>query len=190
MVFNTYSFNPQLMFWLLKLFWFFLPIGIANMMPVFCKKLRFLDVPVDFGIRMGGKPLFGEHKTVRGLVMAALAGGFFFLIQQWLYQFEAIQAVSLIEYDIYPFYAGVLFGAGAIFGDLIKSFFKRRVGVKSGDPWFPYDQIDYVLGGILFFSLFYFPSIKEFFGLLILGVALHIIVNVIGFYLGLKEKII
>jgi len=40
---------------------------------------------------------------------------------------------------------------GALIGDIIKSFFKRRIGKKRGQDWIPFDQIDFILG-VLFFS--------------------------------------
>jgi CDP-2,3-bis-(O-geranylgeranyl)-sn-glycerol synthase len=40
---------------------------------------------------------------------------------------------------------------GALLGDIIESFFKRRVGRKRGEDWIPFDQIDFILG-VLFFS--------------------------------------
>ena len=40
---------------------------------------------------------------------------------------------------------------GALIGDIIESFFKRRVGIERGKNWIPFDQLDFILG-VLFFS--------------------------------------
>ena len=40
---------------------------------------------------------------------------------------------------------------GALLGDIVESFFKRRVGRKRGENWIPFDQLDFILG-VLFFS--------------------------------------
>ena len=40
---------------------------------------------------------------------------------------------------------------GALMGDIIESFFKRRIGKKRGEDWIPFDQLDFILG-VLFFS--------------------------------------
>ena len=36
-------------------------------------------------------------------------------------------------------------------GDIIASFFKRRIGKDRGQDWVPVDQLDFILG-VLFFS--------------------------------------
>ena len=40
---------------------------------------------------------------------------------------------------------------GALLGDIIESFFKRRIGKSRGENWIPFDQIDFILG-VLFFT--------------------------------------
>jgi len=35
-------------------------------------------------------------------------------------------------------------------GDIIESFFKRRIGKKRGESWVPFDQLDFILGVLLF----------------------------------------
>ena len=40
---------------------------------------------------------------------------------------------------------------GALGGDIIESFFKRRTGKDRGEDWIPLDQLDFILG-VLFFS--------------------------------------
>jgi CDP-2,3-bis-(O-geranylgeranyl)-sn-glycerol synthase len=37
---------------------------------------------------------------------------------------------------------------GALFGDITKSFFKRRVGKNRGEDWIPFDQIDFIAGAL------------------------------------------
>ena len=44
---------------------------------------------------------------------------------------------------------GPLFAIGALGGDALKSFFKRQVGIRPGGTWFPFDQIDYIIGGAI-----------------------------------------
>jgi CDP-diglyceride synthetase len=44
-------------------------------------------------------------------------------------------------------------------GDAVKSFFKRRLGITPGKSWFPFDQLDFVLGAILFVSIIKFPGL-------------------------------
>ena len=42
---------------------------------------------------------------------------------------------------------GLRFGIGAMAGDSIKSFFKRRTNIPPDEPWIPFDEVDFALGG-------------------------------------------
>lgn len=169
--------------------WFFFPVGMANMAPVlFNKWAKQLAVPIDGGRLFLGKPLFGSHKTWRGLLFGTLAGGLFFLMQVGVFAvFPGVRAIALFNYLSVPIWTGLLIGFGAILGDLVKSFLKRRVSVKPGERWFPYDQIDYLLGGLLAVSIVH-PLTWPVWGMVLgLGLLLHLLVNNIGFALGMKD---
>src|SRR4051812_27852644 len=45
---------------------------------------------------------------------------------------------------------GAWIGLGALSGDLVKSFAKRRRGILPGQAWIPFDQIDWLLGALAF----------------------------------------
>jgi CDP-2,3-bis-(O-geranylgeranyl)-sn-glycerol synthase len=172
-----------------QLFYLFLPAAFANMAPVLCKgHLQFLNRPVDGGIEYNGQPLFGEHKTWRGLIVATFAGGVFFLFQYWLAMvFPSTRFWMPIDILSLPLWFGMGMGLAAILGDLVKSFFKRRVGVVPGATWFPFDQIDFLLGAGLYASFsIEFSGVMWIF-LFSIGPLLHIAVNRIGFMLQLKE---
>jgi CDP-2,3-bis-(O-geranylgeranyl)-sn-glycerol synthase len=82
-------------------------------------------LPIDGGIRLGrdGQPLFGSHKTWRGLV-AAIMG-------------TAAAAVVLGL----PAITGAWVGLWAMAGDVLSSFLKRRLARDSGDQALGLDQI-------------------------------------------------
>ncbi len=57
------------------LLWFFLPAGIANMLPVFAAKLpglRHWSYPLDGYKSVAGQRILGDHKTIRGLVCGVM----------------------------------------------------------------------------------------------------------------------
>lgn len=163
---------------------FFLPAGIANAAPVFANKIPLLNkwkTPIDFGISVNGHRLLGDNKTWRGLIFGTLVGG----LTGWVtYQF--ISSVSAQQ--ISHFWIGAVLGFGALFGDAIESFFKRRSNIKSGVSWFPYDQIDYVLGAILFSLPIVQLKLGYYVAVLLFYFGLHIVVSYIGFKTKLKEK--
>lgn len=173
--------------------WFFLPAGISNMMPIFAAKIPLLSkfsYPLDLGKSFGGKRIFGDHKTIRGLVFGVLSGIIIAWIQMVLYK-NIIWIHSFVTFDYMkgnPFIFGFLLSFGALAGDSIKSFFKRRSNVGPGGTWFPFDQIDYIVGGILFSLLWVRLSWNTYFSILVVWFLLHIISTIIGYLLKLKDS--
>lgn len=97
------------------------------------------------------------------------------------------------------FLFGALVGGFALVGDAVKSYFKRRRGKERGAAWFPFDQLDFVVFGLLG-VLLGAPLLADgwatraFFGgwvvpttLLVGTPLLHLLVNRIGYWMGLKE---
>jgi CDP-2,3-bis-(O-geranylgeranyl)-sn-glycerol synthase len=165
--------------------YFFLPAYVSNMAPVALNKLNPLKRPIDFGMKLHGKPLFGKNKTWGGLVLAIICGTLMFYYQQQT-PILFFKRIAIIPYAQQPLLFGFLLASGAIIGDLFKSFVKRRWGKKSGAHWFPFDQLDYAIGALVFLSPLYIPPIKIIITLLILAPVLHYITNYLGFLLGLK----
>ena len=172
---------------LIKAVWLILPAGISNMSPVLFKWLPFLNVPVDLGYKFRGKPLFGKNKTYRGFLVGTLMAILTVYIQKLLYPHMA--AYSVLDYsEICILLVGFLLGFGALLGDMIESFFKRQVGITSGKPWPPFDQIDWIVGGLIFVSFHTtIPWPIWIAAILIFGL-LHPIINLIGYYLGIKKN--
>lgn len=172
---------------LLAALWFMLPAAVANFMPWAVRRLRFLAVPVDFGIRWRGKAVFGPNKSWRGVVSGTLAGFVIFLIQRPLYALPAVKAISRLDYATVSPLLGLMLGLGAMLGDLAKSFVKRRLGIAPGKPWIPFDQLDWIAGALLLSLPFYVPDWPLVLALLGLGFAGHLIVRLAGWALGLTE---
>ncbi len=174
--------------------WFFLPAGIANMMPVFAARWPFIknfNFPMDFGKSFRGKRVFGDHKTIRGLIVGII----FATITLWLQQI-AVQNVgwlgdwtSHVNYEsMNTWILGPLFALGALLGDAIESFFKRQVGIKPGDGWFPFDQTDYIIGGAIATMPFVALSIPQYLLLIAIWFVVHIVATTIGYLIGVKDK--
>jgi CDP-2,3-bis-(O-geranylgeranyl)-sn-glycerol synthase len=110
-------------------------------------------MPIDGGRTFRGKRIFGDHKTVRGLMAGTLFGFLTTALQMFLFNnFSFFESVSgSVDYSSPTvLLMGAALGFGALAGDAIKSFFKRQFSVPSGQSWFPFDQIDYIIGAILF----------------------------------------
>ncbi|HXH26532.1 MAG TPA: CDP-archaeol synthase [Candidatus Acidoferrum sp.] len=169
--------------------WFFLPAGAANMAPIFAAKLpglRRWSTPLDLGFTYKGIRLFGDHKTWRGLLSGILLGIFVALLQQIMVgHFNFPEAVAVTTPTLL---LGGLLGFGALAGDAAKSFFKRRLGRRPGDSWLPFDQLDYIAGGIVLTIPFFRLSLEQYIWLCIVWSGLHIVVSYAGFLLRLKGK--
>lgn len=162
------------------------PAMVANTAPVFVSKynlLKSLNKPIDFGFSFQGKRIFGENKTMRGYVAGLCAAGMFGVILSLFV--DAKPFGSLIESLVYS----VAVGFGALAGDSVKSFFKRRVGIESGQSWIPFDQIDFVLGATIAAMFFVEISLPIFiFGIIIIGI-LSFVVSSLGFALHIKKNL-
>jgi CDP-2,3-bis-(O-geranylgeranyl)-sn-glycerol synthase len=140
---------------LLFALWFFFPASVANMTPVFAAKvplLKSLNFPLDFNIHLNGKRLIGSHKSLRGLLAGILMGTLAAYLELILYKNDpSLRTFIPIYYTSEKIVLiGFLLSLGALTGNTIKSILKRQKGIKQGDSWFPYDEMDYIIGALLF----------------------------------------
>lgn len=164
-------------------FLFFLPAGFANMAPLFANKIPLLntwDSPLDFGKSYKGTRVFGKNKTFRGLLFGIVLSGIIAWVIWNLYSLPYAQVTYI--------WGGALMGLGALLGDAVESFCKRRAGIKPGDAWFPFDQLDYIIGGLLVSYPVLTPSVTTMLQVFILYFGLHLAVSYVGYLLGFKDK--
>ena len=177
-----------IIFYLLRCLYFMLPGIAANMAPVLVKDiLKKWAVPIDFGKKIGKKRIFGNNKTIRGVIFAVLFSIAFAYLQFLLYRYTLFRALSFFDYSVKWLYAGLLMGFGVMFGDLVNSFIKRRIGLKPGKPFIPWDQINSVVGALIFILPVYVPSILTVITLVVMAFCLHIGFNLLGYFMNLKK---
>jgi len=165
---------------ILQIIWFFLPAYVANMAAsVFSIKL--LARPIS-------EKLFGSHKTYSGFFIGTILAMLVSTLQNILFKIDFFRNISLFDYSQNYLLIGFLLGFGALFGDTIKSFFKRRMGILPGERWIPFDQIDYTFGAILLSFFIWQPSISFILVSLIFNFLMHILFNYIGFWLGIRKS--
>ena len=157
------------------------------MSPVLFKWTNFLNKPVDLGKKYNNKFLFGKNKTYRGFFFGTITGMIAFYLQVLLYPY--VSEYTFFDYtEVNILIIGFLFGFGALLGDLVESFFKRRIGIESGKSWPVFDQIDWILGSLILT----YPVLKldwniYFYIILIWGI-LHPVINLIGYWIGIKKN--
>jgi len=137
---------------------------------------------LDFGRKMpDGERILGEGKTIKGSLMGIAVGtgvaGIILLVAP-----DIAAAVSPRYLEL-----GFLLAGGAIVGDIIASFFKRRSGIKPGTEAFVVDQLDFVVGGMLFGSVIYMPSFYEVIFIAVATLIIHRFTNFIAFKVKLKK---
>lgn len=138
---------------------------------------------IDFGKTLGGKRILGDGKTWRGLLLGVFFGtaagnieGYFLMGTQ--YAFGNLGFCTLL---------GLLLSFGALAGDLVKSFIKRRMGIERGKSWPIVDQLDFVAGAIVFGSILYLPPLEMLAFLIFLTPIMHLFLNYLGYKLKCKK---
>lgn len=138
--------------------------------------------PIDCGKKfVDGKPIFGPNKTYRGFVSGVLIGTLVGYIQEIVAPTYGLPAGSVLR--------GFTLSLGALIGDLIGSFVKRRLNLKPGAPFPVIDQVFFVVFALLF-SLAVEPSSISFTGvilIILLTIPIHTLVNAIAYLLRLKD---
>jgi len=181
--------HMNILTYIFSCFYFFLPAYFTNMTPPLIRKagiFNFLDKPVDFGKKFLGQPIFGKNKRWRGVIFAVIVGILIAGLQLWLYQFPAVRKISLLDYqEINIFLFGFLISAGAVFGDLLFAFIKRRLKMEPGARFIPWDQTNYVIGAAIFLTPYLKINMLIWITVFILTPFLHIIINRFGYYLKL-----
>lgn len=178
----------EFLVFLFKCFYFMLPAYFANMAPVMIKgSFKELKIPIDFDTKIDEHTIFGRHKTFRGLIFGILFAIGIAFIQYMLYNLDFFKLISFIDYSNWLL-IGLLFGCGAIFGDLVESFFKRRLNLKPGKSLVPWDQLDFVIGSLILIYPLYKLSLAQITIIIILSFVLHIIINHTAHYLKIRRE--
>lgn len=161
---------------------FIFPAYVANAIPV----LFGGGLAIDGGRRLSdGRPIFGSHKTVRGFVAGVIAGTLTSAAE-----ILVLQSVSpLVFSPPYDFSVllGFLISLGALAGDLVHSFIKRRIGLKEGSSLPVADQLDFVVGAILISALVSAPPLLTVALILIITLPIHLLTNIIAYLIRVKK---
>ncbi len=153
-------------YWMAETVYLFLPAYLANAAPVLAGGGR----PLDGGeVWRDGRPLLGSHKTVRGTLSGVAVGTVVGLIQ--------LQPIR-----------GLLLSVGAIGGDLIIAFVKRRLGLKPGAPFPVADQLGFIIVAVALSSLVPpYLTWERVVAILVATIPIHFISNFFAWVLKLKS---
>jgi CDP-2,3-bis-(O-geranylgeranyl)-sn-glycerol synthase len=169
-------------------FWAMLPAYVPNNVAVLAGGGR----PIDGGRTWNGERILGDGKTWRGTVVGTAAGAALAL---------ALDAVAgdvgaALDVALPGFPLPVVFALpfGAMLGDVLASFFKRRTGRERGAAFPGVDQLDFVVTALAlalvvspewFLETFTLPVLAV---VLVVTPVLHVGTNVAAYRFGLKDE--
>ncbi len=171
--------------------WLMLPAYLPNNFAVLFGGGR----PLDFGRNFpDGRRILGNGKTFRGTIAGTLGGVGLGLV---------LDSIASLRPDLgLPSFGSgdelilVLMGLslGAMAGDVVASFFKRRMGMERGASLFLVDQLDFVIGSwaltLLLAPRWFSDNFTSeiIFIVLIITPILHRVTNIIGYKIKAKKE--
>lgn len=158
--------------------YFIFPAYCANAIPVIFGG----GLPIDGGRTfLDGKPILGAHKTFRGFFAGLLIGTLVGVLQSVIGNFFSTPLFQ------YPLLLGFTISLGALLGDLLDSFLKRRLNLSPGAPFPVVDQLDFVVGALLFSLFVSPPSLTTALLVIIVTPPIHLLTNFVAYILGIKK---
>lgn len=133
--------------------------------------------PLDSGRNFtDGRRIFGDGVTWRGTIIG-IGIGTLVGLTQGIITGNIPQGMML----------GFFLGMGALIGDACGSFIKRRMNIERGRPTPFLDQLDFVVGALVFASIVVILPFNMIILILIISFVLHLSANIIAYLLGLKK---
>ncbi len=150
-------------------------------------------MPVDFGKSdKNGVRWIGDGVTWKGLIGGTLIGIITGIIQGLvapyiLSNFGQFITTPIITNVSEGILIGFLLGFGALLGDALGSFLKRRIGIGRGQPAPILDQLDFLIVALILVS--FVVKLDWLFIILaiVLTLIIHLLANTIAYLLGLKD---
>jgi CDP-2,3-bis-(O-geranylgeranyl)-sn-glycerol synthase len=150
---------------------FIFPAYCANGTPVLAGGGTKMDFGKNF---IDGKRIFGNNKTFRGFFFGWVIG----------------MLVGSIEYVVFPGVPVlfiVLTPLGALLGDLTGAFLKRRIGITPGGLLPVVDQIDFVVGALVFALPLMIVYLQLAVTVLLITPPIHLFTNFLAYKMKLKR---
>ena len=150
---------------------FIFPAYCANAIPVIAGG----GTPMDFGKNFfDGKRIFGTNKTYRGFFFGLAVG-------------ITVGMVEVVLFD-YPLLFSILTPLGALLGDLTAAFLKRRLGIAPGGLLPIVDQVDFVVGALVFSLPLAIINWELAATVLLITPPIHLLTNFVAYKLKLKKN--
>jgi CDP-2,3-bis-(O-geranylgeranyl)-sn-glycerol synthase len=153
---------------------FIFPAYCANAAPV----LAGGGCSMDFGKNFfDGKRIFGKNKTFRGFFFGWAIGIIVGLAEGAVFGFGA-----------YSILFSILTPLGALLGDLTGAFLKRRLDIAPGGLLPIVDQIDFVIGALVFSLPLMVIYLELAMAVILITPPIHLFTNFLAYKLKLKKN--
>lgn len=153
---------------------FILPCYVANATPVALSKIIPMKNPIDRGKKfIDGRRILGDGKTIEGFISGVIVGTLVGLILSFL--------------GLHKLHVSFILALGAMIGDSLGSFIKRRVGIPRGKPFPIVDQVSFVIISLILANAIVFIPMRFYLYAVIITPPLHLGTNFIAYLLKLKE---
>lgn len=163
---------------LIRIFLILAPMYFANS----CAMILGGKTPIDLNKKFfDKKPLLGKGKTIKGTI-----GGISIGVMACFVVFAIAPETTKLLTNNYLLY-GLFASIGAIAGDAIGSFLKRRMNLKRGAKVHLLDQLDFIAGGMAFGLMVYAPTIWEILFTAIFTIVFHKFANIVAHKAKIKK---
>ncbi len=154
--------------------------------------------PLDFKRNFtDGRRLLGDGVTWRGTIIGIIIGTVIAIIQGLIFMYygdiftilpgwvtiSGIIPANTIEWLL----LGLALSVGALAGDAVGSFIKRRIKLARGKPAPILDQLDFVVGALILASFVVIIPLNLIILIVIISIFLHLAANSIAYLLGMKD---
>jgi len=158
--------------------------------------LRDLKRPLDGGATLRGRRIFGDNKTWRGAFSIVAGIMLAAVLLSWWPAYWTLLPLEVQRAD--PRVFGLLLGIGFVVGELPNSFLKRQLDIAPGSQRRTlsgvlislYDQGDFVLGMWLTLAPIWVMTPLEALLAFVVAVGGHLIVNVLGYWIGARKNML
>ncbi len=172
---------------ILETLWILLPAYTPNNFAVIFGGGKPIDLGKNF---VDGRRILGDGKTFRGFFFGLVGGLTVAHVQLAIERIANFRIYSSLSYGEFLVLVALL-SSGALIGDMIGSFLKRRLGIERGGKAPILDQLDFLVFSLLIASNFNaFWKIFDW-GTLIIALLitppLHVLTNRLAYLLKLKD---
>lgn len=166
-------------------FWIIIPAYAANGFAPLARGRRRIDFGKKF---IDGSDLLGPGKTWEGLLLALLVGTAFGMLEVVLHPYlNPIALEAGFSLQRLSFTSVFFVALGAMVGDMVGSFIKRRIKIRRGESAPLLDQLDFVFGAFFFASFFVELTSISVLIFIIITPFVHLLSCFIGYKIGAKK---